>query len=129
LNANCQRLEKDCNSTIASLAETASIPTHLVPPRVPAIEANASLPCSIFTGRDLPEVRKKTLRTPYLLYIWYYQGPCDLSSCTTSTCSPHQGRPSPPGQLQEQTPVDDPHAEVEIKPQLNPRGSVAEEED
>jgi len=25
--------------------------------------------------------------------------------------------------------VDDPHAEVEIKPQLKPRGSVAKEED
>ena len=37
--------------------------------------------------------------------------------------------PSPPGQPQEQTPVDDSHAEVEIKPQLKPRGSVAEEED
>ena len=37
--------------------------------------------------------------------------------------------PSPPGQPQEQTPVDDPHAEVEIKPQLRPRGSVAKEED
>ena len=37
--------------------------------------------------------------------------------------------PSPPGQPQEQTPVDDPHAEVEIKPQLKPRGSVAREED
>ena len=36
--------------------------------------------------------------------------------------------PSPPGQTQEQTPVDDPHAEVEIKPQLKPRGSVAKEE-
>ena len=38
---------------------------------------------------------------------------------------PHLGLtgadPSPPGQPQEQTPVDDPHAEVEIKPQLNPR--------
>ena len=32
--------------------------------------------------------------------------------------------PSPPGQPQEQTPVDDPDAEVEIKPQLKPRGSV-----
>jgi len=29
--------------------------------------------------------------------------------------------PSPPGQPQEQSPVDDPHAEVEIKPQLKPR--------
>ena len=37
--------------------------------------------------------------------------------------------PSPPGQPQEQTAVDDPHAEVEIKPQLKPRVSVAKEED
>ena len=37
--------------------------------------------------------------------------------------------PSPPGQPQEQTPVDDPHAEVGIKPQLNSKGSVAKEED
>ena len=36
--------------------------------------------------------------------------------------------PSPPGQPQEQIPVDDPHAEVEIKPQLKPRGSVAKED-
>ena len=35
----------------------------------------------------------------------------------------------PPGQPQEKTPVDNPHTEVEIKPQLNPRGSVAKEED
>ena len=32
-------------------------------------------------------------------------------------------------QPQEQTPVDDSHAEVEIKPLLKPRGSVAKEED
>ena len=37
--------------------------------------------------------------------------------------------PSPPGQPQEQTPVDGPHAGVEIKPQLKLRGSVAKEED
>jgi len=37
--------------------------------------------------------------------------------------------PSPPRQPQEQSPVDDPHAEVEIKPQMKPRGSVAKEED
>ena len=34
-----------------------------------------------------------------------------------------------PGQTQEQVPVGDPHAEVEIKPQLKFRGSVAKEED
>ena len=37
--------------------------------------------------------------------------------------------PSPPEQSQEKTPVDHSHAEVEIKPQLKPRGSVAKEED
>ena len=37
--------------------------------------------------------------------------------------------PSPPGQPQEQTPVDKLHAEVEIKPQLNPSGKVINEED
>ena len=57
------------------------------------------------------------------------QKPCDPSSCTTSTPGPHWASPSPPGQPQEQTPVDDPHAEMEIKPQLKPRCSVAKEED
>ena len=37
--------------------------------------------------------------------------------------------PNPPGQPQEQTLVDDPHAEVAIKPQLKHKGSVAKEED
>ena len=37
--------------------------------------------------------------------------------------------PSPPGQPQGQTPADDPHAEVTIKPQLKPRASAAKEED
>ena len=36
---------------------------------------------------------------------------------------------SPSGQPQEQTPGDNPHAEVKIKPQLKSRGSVAKEED
>ena len=37
--------------------------------------------------------------------------------------------PSPPAQPQEKIPMADPHAEVEMTPQLNPRGSVAKEED
>jgi len=36
--------------------------------------------------------------------------------------------PSPSGQPQEQTPVNNPYAGVEIKPQLKPRGSLAKEE-
>ena len=47
------------------------------------------------------------------------------TSYTTSTPGPHRADPGPPGQTQEQTP----HAKVEIKPQLKPRGSVAKEED
>ena len=41
----------------------------------------------------------------------------------------HWGRPSSPGLPQEQTLVDNPHAEVEINPHLKLRGSVAKEED
>ena len=37
--------------------------------------------------------------------------------------------PTPSGQPEEQSPVYDPHGEVEIKPQLKPKGSVAKEED
>ena len=37
--------------------------------------------------------------------------------------------PNPRRQPQEQTPANDPNAEVEIKPQLKPRVSVATEED
>ena len=37
--------------------------------------------------------------------------------------------PSPQGQPQERTPVNDPLAEEEIKPQLKPRDTVAKEED
>ena len=37
--------------------------------------------------------------------------------------------PSPPGKSQEQTSVDNPQTEVEIKPQLKPRDSLAKEED
>ena len=61
-------------------------------------------------------------------------------SCTTRTPATQAAAPpphlaltgvdlSPPGQPQEQTLVDDLHAELEIKPQLNPRGSVAKKED
>ena len=52
----------------------------------------------------------------------------------TQATAPHQqlaftgADTSLPGQPQELIPVDNPHAEVEIKPQLKPRGSVTEEE-
>ena len=51
-------------------------------------------------------------KQPHHLHIW-----------------PSLGRPKPSRAASEQTPLDDPQAEVEIKPQLKPRGSVAKEED
>ena len=52
----------------------------------------------------------------------------------TKAAAPHPylaltgANPSPPGQPQEQTPVDDPHAEVEIEPQVKPRAVWPREE-
>ena len=74
----------------------------------------------------------------WLPYLWehytsYYPShqppwvPGAARNPATQAAAPHPhlgltgADPSPPGQPQEQTPVDDPHAEVEIKPQLNPR--------
>ena len=37
--------------------------------------------------------------------------------------------PSPPGQPQEQAPMDGPHAKVGLKPQLSSRNRVTKEED
>ena len=55
--------------------------------------------------------------------------PLQTISCTTSTPGPHRGKPKSSKAASGATPVDDPHAEVEIKPQLKPKGSVAKEED
>ena len=60
---------------------------------------------------------------------WCCQNPWDPSSRTPPHLVLTGADPSPPGQPQEQTPVDDPHAEVEIKSQLKPRGRVTKEED
>jgi len=68
-----------------------------------------------------------SLPTP--LSIWFCQNSCNPGSYTTSTPGPQRGKPKSSRAAQEQTPVDDPHEEVEIKPQLKPRGSVAKEED
>jgi len=54
---------------------------------------------------------------------------CNLHVQLSLEQSCHLGNPSPPGKPQEQTPVDDPHAEVEKESQLKPRGSVVKEED
>ena len=76
-----------------------------------------------------------TLLGHYISCCTSHQFPGAAKTPTTQAAAPAPhlaltgANPSPPGQPQEQTPVDDPHAEVEIKPQLKPRGSVAKEED
>ena len=56
------------------------------------------------------------------------QNPCDPSSHTSSIPRPHLGRLKPSREPQEQTQVCGMTHEVEIKPQLKARGSVAKED-
>ena len=110
--------------------------------RVTLVVSNSLWPCWLWPARLLCQRSSLGKNTgtywPVLVVIsccpshqlpWCCQNPCNPSSCNTSILGPHWANPGPPGQPQEQTPVDDPHAEVEIKPQLKPRGSVAKEED
>ena len=50
-------------------------------------------------------------------------------NCIISTPGPHIGNPKSSRAAPGTTPVDNPHAEVEIKTQLKPKSSVAKEED
>ena len=64
---------------------------------------------------------------PTPLSTWYCQNPCDPSiACIPG---PHRDKPKSSRAASGADPMDDPHAEVEIKPQLKPRGSVAKDED
>ena len=74
-----------------------------------------------------------TLLEHYIFCYPSHQLPCvpdaDRTPATqAATPPPHLAltgaNPSPPGHPQEQSPVEGLHAEVEIKPQLKPRGSV-----
>ena len=66
---------------------------------------------------------------PTPLSTWCCQNPCAQAAVPPPGLAFPGASPSPPGQPQKQSPVDDPHVEVEIKPQLKPRGNVAKEED
>jgi len=69
-----------------------------------------------------------TLLEHYISCCPSRQLPWEPGAARTQAAAPpphlalREANPSPPGQPQEQTPVDNPHAEVEIKPQLKPRG-------
>ena len=70
-------------------------------------------------------------KLPTPLNIWCRQGICDPSSCSTSTPGTHwdQGPAKSSRTALGANPVDDLHTEMEIKPQLKPRGSMAKQED
>ena len=66
---------------------------------------------------------------PTPLSTWCCQNPSTQAAAPPPHLVLTRANPSPPGQPQEQTPVDDPYTEVKIKPQLKLRGRVAKEED
>ena len=55
------------------------------------------------------------------LSTWCYQNPCHLSNFTTSILGLHLGKPKSSRAASGANSVDNPHAEVEIKPQLKAR--------
>ena len=135
LGQSCHRQEKACVCAhrVASAVSGSLQPCRLWPARL--------LCQGVLQARTLERIGQ--YRLPYLLEHcisccpsrqspW---GPGAARTPATQAAAPPPhlaltgADPSPPGQPQEQTPVDDPHAEVEIKPQLKPGGSVAEEGD
>ena len=68
-------------------------------------------------------------KLPTPLSTWCCQNPCGPSSCTTSTPGPHRIKPKSTREASGANLSGRPYAGVEIKPQLKPRGSVAEERD
>ena len=69
------------------------------------------------------------LKPPLPLSTWRCQGPATQAPAPLPHLILTEADPSPPGQPQEQMPVDDPHTEVKMKSQLKPMGSVDKEED
>ena len=68
---------------------------------------------------------------PTPLSTWCCQNPCNLSSCTTSTPTPHWGRCKSSRAASGANPSGCPtcRSVVQFQPQLKPRGNVAKEED
>ena len=105
--------------------------------RVTMIQATAWTLRSISTGTVLPEARKKPQDhhiscCPSLQLPWVTDA-ARASVIQAAVPPKHlvltRSDPGPPGQPQEQNLMDDSHEELELKPQLEPRDSVAKEED
>ena len=94
---------------------------------VVTIQATTPPPQLVLTGAEMENARKSPNRTMSLvpgaasLHTWHCRGPYSPRYCTTSMSGPWGTDPQPPGKPQEQIPVDDPQAEVGIKPHLSSR--------
>ena len=120
--------------------------------RVALVVSDSMRPCRLWparllSGKEILQARRLERIGQYLLphpsralYFLLPYPPTPLGTCSChNQCNPSSAppshlaltgaNPSSPGQAQEQTPADDSHAEVEIRPQLKPRGRVAKEED
>ena len=121
--------------------------------RVPSVVSDSLWPCGLWPARllcqggelsrqeywsILASIGCHTLLEYYISCCPSHQLPwlCDAARipATQAAAPPWHlaltgSNPSPPGQPQEQTPVDDPHVEMEIKPQVKHRASVTKEED
>ena len=89
-------------------------------------------PDAPYTGcQKRPSLGPHPLRPwpPASLRIWHCRGSRDPSSHTTSMPCPHWGRPKSSKAASGPDSVGGPHAEVGIKPKLNPRDGATKEED
>ena len=136
LGQSCHRQEKSCSYTrrVTSVVSDSLRPSRLWPARLLCQGGGFSRQgyWSILANTGCHTFLEHYISCYSSSQPTQYLNPCNSSSCITSRGKPHRGKqaltganPSPPGQPQEHTPVDDPSTEVEIKPQLKPRGSVA----
>ena len=101
--------------------------------RVPAIQATTPPPQLGLTGAEMKNARKNPNRTTSLvpgaapLHTRHFQGPYWPCSCTTSMSGPWWDRPPASRLASAEILMDDPQAEVGIKPQLSSRDRVAKE--
>ena len=134
-------LKKDSNRTITPAVEVVCVPAHLALPGSPQAKQLYHLHAELSLGQCCHRQKKTCVHVCRVTLVVsnslqpYRLRPARLlcQGAQAVASPPHlaltEADPSPPGKPQEQTPVDDPHKEVEIKPQLKSRDSMAKEED
>ena len=97
-------------SATAPVPEDTSVPAYLALPGFPQSKQLHQLHTQSSQGQSCQRL-EKSLTVPYLPCPWppapLHAWRCNPNSCTTSTPVLSEADPSPKGQSQEQTPVDD----------------------